>query len=301
MSPLNDAHCHFFSPRFFGALATQKGLAADQPSVVTDLLEWEAPQTPALLAERWRVELDRHHVARASLIASVPGDETSVAEAVARHPTRFVGYFMVDPTAAGAEARVQESLAHAGMRVVCLFPAMHRYALDDPRVASVVAVAAAVPGTALFVHCGVLAIGVRRKLGLPSRFELRYGNPLEVQHLAIEFPALPIIVPHFGAGLFREALMLVDASPNVYLDTSSSNGWMRYHPGLTLAEVFRQALAVAGPDRLLFGTDSSYFPRGWQRPLHDQQRTALEALGVDASVTARVFGLNFDRLFPLGA
>ena len=107
-------------------------------------------------------------------------------------------------------------------------------------------------------------------------------------------------MPHFGAGLFREALMLVNASPNVYLDTSSSNAWMRYHPGLTLAEVFRQALAVAGPDRLLFGTDSSYFPRGSQRPLHDQQRTALEALGVDASVTARVFGLNFDRLFRTG-
>ena len=35
-------------------------------------------------------------------------------------------------------------------------------------------------------------------------------------------------LPHFGAGYFREALMLADLCPNVYLDTSSSNSWMRY-------------------------------------------------------------------------
>jgi predicted TIM-barrel fold metal-dependent hydrolase len=302
VSPLNDAHAHFFSPRFFATLAVQKGLVTDDPAAaVTALVDWESPASVAALADRWRAELDRHHVARTALIASVPGDEASVAEAVARHPTRFVGYFMVDPTASDAEARVRETLTHPGMRVVCLFPAMQRYPLDDPRVARVVAATAVVPGTALFVHCGVLSVGVRRKLGLPSRFEIRYGNPLDVQRLAIDFPTLPIIIPHFGAGFFREALMAVDACSNVYFDTSSSNGWIRYHPGLTLADVFRQALAAAGPDRLLFGTDSSFFPRGWQRGIHEQQRAAVEALGVDTSVTARVFGLNFDRLFPLGA
>jgi len=302
VTSINDAHCHFFSARFFAALAAQKGIVAEDPSTaVTALLEWEPPGSPVALADRWRAELDHHRVARAALIASVPGDEASVAEAVARHPTRFVGCFMVDPTAAGADERVREGLSHPGMRIVCLFPAMHRYPLDDARVARVVAVVNEVPGTALFVHCGVLAVGVRRKLGLPCRFEIRYGNPLDVQRLAVDFPGLPIIVPHFGAGLFREALMLVDASPNVYLDTSSSNGWMRYQPGLTLVDVFRQALAVAGPDRLLFGTDSSFFPRGWQRGVRDQQRAALEGLRVDVSVTDRIFGLNFDRLFPLGA
>ncbi len=302
MSPLNDAHSHFFSPRFFATLAAQKGLVAEDPAdAVTRLLEWESPQSVSALADRWRTELDRHRVARTALMASVPGDEASVAEAVARHPTRFVGYFMVDPTASDAEARVRETLTHPGMRVVCLFPAMQRYALDHPRVVRAVAATAAIPGTAVFVHCGVLSVGIRKKLGLPSRFEILHGNPLAVQRLAADFPTLPIIIPHFGAGYFREALMLVDTCANVYLDTSSSNAWMRYHPGLTLADVLRQALAVAGPDRLIFGTDSSFFPRGWQRPIYDQQRAALEGLGVDASVTNRIFGLNFDRLFPLGA
>jgi predicted TIM-barrel fold metal-dependent hydrolase len=95
--------------------------------------------------------------------------------------------------------------------------------------------------------------------------------------------------------------MLADLCPNVHLDTSSSNGWMRYHPGLTLNEVFRTALGVAGPDRLLFGTDSSFFPRGWHRPVFEQQRAALDHLAVDTGVAARIVGGNIDRLFPLPA
>jgi predicted TIM-barrel fold metal-dependent hydrolase len=84
----------------------------------------------------------------------------------------------------------------------------------------------------------------------------------------------------------------------VYLDTSSTNRWMSYHHRLALADVFKQALEVAGPDRLLFGTDSSFFPRGWNRLVYDAQVSALDALGVDESVRHRIFAGNFDRLFP---
>jgi predicted TIM-barrel fold metal-dependent hydrolase len=298
---LNDAHCHFFSQRFFETLAQQKGLPADQPDragTLTAQLGWEAPGSPETLADRWIAELDRYNVARSALIASVPRDEESVAIAVARHPARFVGYFMVDPTAEGAIVRVGETLARPGMRCVCLFPAMHRYPLYDDRVLRIAELLAKKPGTALFAHCGVLSVGVRKKLGLPNKFEMRFGTPLDLQLVATTFPALPIIVPHFGAGLLREALMVADVSPNVHLDTSSSNGWLKYHPGLTLTQVFRQALAVAGPERLLFGTDSSFFPRGWQQPIHDQQRAVAADLGLAAEAQAAIFGGNFARLFP---
>ena len=81
---------------------------------------------------------------------------------------------------------------------------------------------------AVFVHCGVLSVGVRKKLGLPSLFDMRFSNPLDLHAVALRYPSVPIMVPHFGAGFFREALMLADLCPNVYLDTSSSNRWMRY-------------------------------------------------------------------------
>jgi uncharacterized protein len=91
--------------------------------------------------------------------------------------------------------------------------------------------------------------------------------------------------------------MAADQCPNVYLDTSSSNSWIRYHPGLTLDGVFRQALEVLGPDRLLFGTDSSFFPRGWQRQIFDEQRQTLDRLGVGAEAQQKIFSGNFQRLF----
>jgi uncharacterized protein len=150
----------------------------------------------------------------------------------------------------------------------------------------------------VFVHCGVLSVGVRKKLGLPSPFDLRLGDPLAVAAVAQRYPSVPVIIPHFGAGLLRETLMAAEQSSNIYLDTSSSNSWMKYYPGLTLEAVFRQALGVLGSRRLLFGTDSSFFPRGWQQPIFEAQVAALEAIGTPQEDRGRIFGGNFGRLFP---
>ena len=296
---ISDAHCHFFSTAFFGALARQKagtGIPVS-PDDLCRALEWDDPGTPEALADRWVRELDASGVRRAALIASVPGDEASVAAASARHPSRIVGFFMLDPSAADAPDRVRHALTEHGLKGLCLFPAMHHVPLDDDRTLRVVETAAACPGAVVFVHCGVLSVGVRRKLGLPSRFDFRLGDPLAVSRLAMAFPNVPFIIPHFGAGLLREALMAAEACPNVHFDTSSSNSWVKYTPGLTLDAVFKAALAVTGASRLLFGTDSSFFPRGWQRAIYQQQKAILDGLGVGADDAALIFGGNFERIF----
>ena len=78
--------------------------------------------------------------------------------------------------------------------------------------------------------------------------------------------------------------MLADGCPNVHLDTSSSNSWIKFTPGLTLEQVFKTALDVVGPERLIFGSDSSFFPRGWNRSIYEQQKSALTHVGVSADV-----------------
>jgi predicted TIM-barrel fold metal-dependent hydrolase len=285
---INDAHCHFFSTPFFATLGGDSAL---------DRLGWDPPGTAEALADRWVAELDRHQVSRAALIASVPIDAASVAAAVNRHRDRFVGFFMVDPTRPDSAGTARDVVARGGLRAICLFPAMHHYPIHDDRVRGIFEVAAATPGTAVFVHCGVLSVGVRKKLGLSSPFDIRYGNPLDLHAVASSYPKVPIIIPHFGAGLFRETLMVADLCPNVLLDTSSSNSWIKY-VGLSLATVFRQALAVVGPERLLFGSDSSFFPRGWVRDVHEQQSAALDEIGASTGARELIFGGNFDRLFP---
>ena len=136
-------------------------------------------------------------------------------------------------------------------------------------------------------------------MGLISPFDIRFGNPLDLHAVAVRFPTLPVIIPHFGAGLFREALMVADLCANVHLDTSSSNSWIRYIPGLTLPQVFQTALDVVGQDRIVFGTDSSFFPRGWHRAVFDAQMAALDEINASAATRSRLVGGNFDRLFPL--
>jgi predicted TIM-barrel fold metal-dependent hydrolase len=293
----NDVHCHFFSPRFLEVLAAQGDFGSNEPvKRVIDVLGWEAPGSVDDLADRWVEELERHEVGRAAVISSVPNDQDSVAQAVSRHPDRLVGFFMLDPTKDDALDITQKAFQEMGLRCVCLFPAMHHYRVYDEKVIPIFE-AAARTKAAVFVHCGVLSVNVRKKLDLPSRFDMRFGNPIDLHSVALSFPRLPIIVPHFGSGMFREALMLADVCSNIYLDTSSANSWINYHPGLTLDDAFSQALAVVGPNRLMFGTDSSFFQRGWQNDIYDQQVELLDRLGIGAEDQKKIFLGNFDRVF----
>jgi predicted TIM-barrel fold metal-dependent hydrolase len=281
---VSDAHVHFFSHGFLEGLGSQCGKSARE---VAEAAGWEFPGTTEELAHRWAAELDRSGVARCALIASIPGDAASVTAAVAACPDRFYAFAMVNPMAENP------SIA-PGVRAICLFPAMHRYSLHDPKVDALLQQAAG-RGIAVFVHCGVLTVGVRKKLGLASPFDMRFSNPLDLHAIALRYPRIRFIVPHFGAGYFREALMLADLCPNVYLDTSSTNSWMRYE-GLDLATVLRRALTVAGPRRLLFGTDSSFFPRGWNQPVFELQVHALSSLGITAESAQLILGENLQRI-----
>jgi hypothetical protein len=71
---------------------------------------------------------------------------------------------------------------------------------------------------------------------------------------------------------------------------------MRYE-GLDLTTVFRRALDVMGGHRLLFGTDSSYFPRGWNYEIFEAQTRAMLDLGISSTDARLIIGENLPRLF----
>lgn len=294
---LNDAHCHFFSAQFFTTLGRQITPQPGNPAVVIpEQLGWDPPGTPAALADRWVQELDTHRVQRAALMASLPGDEESVSIAIRRHPDRLVGLSMVDPTQPDTPARLTRLFGEGNIRCACLFPAMHGFRLDSEVVDQLFAAAAAA-NAAVFIHCGVLSVGVRRKLGLQTPVDIRLGDPLAIVPVASRYPTVPVIIPHFGAGFLRETLMAADLCASIHLDTSSSNRWLEYLPGTTLRTVFSQVLDTLGPDRLLFGTDSSFFPRGWQQGIYETQLAILDDLAVGEDARQQILGGNFDRVF----
>lgn len=291
-----DAHVHFFSPAFFNALATQKPDAHDAEGV-TKLLGWDNPTSPEALAYRWAGELDRHNVQRAMLIASIPNDTHSVGAAIEKYPSRFSAVYMANPLLPSPDMRLETAIREDRVNGIFLFPAMHHYSMHDPKVRALIQVLAGHPHSLVYVHCGVLSLGFRKKLGLPSPFDMRYSNPMDLHELASSFPRVNFVIPHFGAGYLREALMVADLCPNVYLDTSSSNGWTKYLTMQTSLEgIFRNVLNVLGPKRLLFGSDSSFFPRGWVKGVYDTQVEVLSRIGISSEDAAAIFGGNLRRL-----
>ena len=90
--------------------------------------------------------------------------------------------------------------------------------------------AAAAYRAVVFVHFGLLKVGIRDKVCVPGRFDLRFSNPIDLSGPAADFPNTPFVIPHFGCGFFREALLIGAQRANVYLDTSSSNTWATLLP-----------------------------------------------------------------------
>jgi hypothetical protein len=295
-----DFHMHFFSRPFFDAMAAQ----SPQPGSVEDKLVRVSQKTgieipPGDLAahtERWLKEMELKGVEHMAAFASLPDEIPALAEAATLAAGRLTPFALVNPLAAGTAEKVEELMRENGFGGVLLFPAMHHFAIDDPEAEPLLEVLDRLGGVA-YVHCGLLIVKLRDMLGIPRPFDLRWANPLYLIPAANAHPNVDFVVPHFGAGFFRETLMAGAQCANVYVDTSSSNGWIATQPEkLTLRDVFERALSVFGTERVLFGTDSNVFPAGWRRDRADEQRRVLEDLGMDAAGVEAVFSGNAKRL-----
>jgi predicted TIM-barrel fold metal-dependent hydrolase len=289
-----DLHTHFFGARFFEIMAASADPGGD-PGPGLARLEAagiEVPRgSPADHARRWVEEMDRNGVERMVTFASHPQEVDSVAEGVAASGGRLVMFALVDPTAAGAPGRVAE-LAGQGARGLILFPAMHRFDPSDANLEPFFreVEAARLP---LLVHLGVLRVRIRDLLGLAGEFDLRFATPARLRNTLERYPGIRFVVPHFGGGYFEEVLELGRAFPNLSLDTSSSNSWIRLQTGkLTLPRVLERALETFGPARIHFGTDSSVFPRGWRKDVFETQAAALASLGVTDPDRSRILREN---------
>ncbi|MGV9169964.1 MAG: amidohydrolase family protein, partial [Promethearchaeia archaeon] len=123
---------------------------------------------------------------------------------------------------------------------------------------------------------------------------LQYGNPLDIQKPAQDFPELNFMIAHFGAGFFRECLMLMYQVPNVVMDSSGSNSWMKYLPySLNLRKIFERALIAGDSCRIVFGTDSSFFPRGFRIDILEKQYEAVDSLREELDLSLEDVNLIF--------
>jgi hypothetical protein len=299
-----DIHTHFFSRVFFDTLAEQASTAGGVPgerlAEVVDKtgLELPEPDVGAHLA-RWIADMDGKGVEHMATFASVPEEIASVGEAAQRSGGRLSAFALVNPVNSSAAEKVEGLLESGAFKGVLVFPAMHHFKIGEDAAKPLLQVLHERRAT-IFVHCGLLVVKLRDLLGLPRVQDLNYASPLSVIPAANAFPDARFVIPHFGAGMFRETLLAGAQCPNVYVDTSSSNAWVKTQlPKPSLREVFERTLDVFGAERVLFGTDSNVFPAGWRTDRYEEQKAVLGAVGLSRSEQEKVFAGNARRLLGL--
>ena len=298
-SVIIDAHSHFFSLSFFETLIKQKNVDADRAGELARVGKISGIEIPDENIEnhtnKWLSEMNKYNVEKMITFASLPEEAKAVAEAIRIAQGKLIGYTLVNPLSENSVDFIHKS-AEMGFRGLLFFPVMHHYRMFDNKINPVLD-AAREHRMNIIVHFGLLQVNLRDIIGLPRPFDMQYGNPLDLQITANRYPDTIFVIPHFGCGFFRETLMLGSLCENVYVDTSSSNSWIKTQPeDLTISSVFEKTAAVFGVERILFGTDSSVFPRGWRNDLYEEQVKAMNEAGFDDRDIGSILSGNINRL-----
>lgn len=241
-------------------------------------------------ADRWAEELRRVNVRRAVFVTG--GGNDAVADVVDRHPDLLLGFAHHDPYGPDAAGELERAVTERGLRGLKLFAPLLRGPLDHADLDPLWGTAQRL-GVPVLIHIGHYGSAGGLSHG-------RHGGPDELARMARRFPELAVVVPHFGVQHVQDLLFAAWGCPNIHVDTSGSNQWVRWMPyKLTLEELFRRCYETIGPHRIVYGSDSSWFPRGYvTRYLDDQLRICRE-LGLPDDHLAAIFAGNAERL--LGA
>ncbi len=145
---------------------------------------------------------------------------------------------------------VSERLVH-GLK---LHPPVQQFSPDDKLAYPLYEVFAEARLPVLF-HTGHSGIGT----GMPGGggVRLKYGNPMPIDDVAVDFPTMPIILAHPSFPWQDEAISICLHKPNVYIDLS---GWSPKYFSPTLVQYANTRLK----NKVLFGSDYPFItPDRW--------------------------------------
>ena len=249
----------------------------------------KTPEEVEAALGRWVGEVQRYGLRRVNFVTG--GGNERLASLVAQHPDKFTG-FAHHPLRPGACNTLKRAVDELGLKGYKLIGPLTEYPFEHPELRSTWEFCAE-RRLPVLIHFGWLGRGG----GVVSHPRI---HPLSLFETARDFPEIPFVIPHFGVNFWDEVLALAWSLPNIFVDTSGSNQWMRWLPyPLTLEDLFRKAYETLGPERILFGTDSSYFPRGFSyRYLQDQLRVCYN-LSFKEEDIRNIFSGNAARLLGL--
>jgi predicted TIM-barrel fold metal-dependent hydrolase len=216
---------------------------------------------------------------------SRPGsvDNDELLEAAGRHNDVLIPFVMVDPWRGRAGVREAERLIAAGARGFKFHPPAQAFWPNDRRFYDLYEVIDAHRLPALF-HTGQTAVGQGAPDG--GGIRLKYGNPLPLDDVAVDFPDMPIILAHPSFPWQEEALSIAMHKPQVYIDLS---GWSpKYFPPLLV-----QYANTLLRNKVLFGSDHPMITT-------DRWLADFEQAGFRDEVKPLLLKENAARLLGLG-
>ena len=209
----------------------------------------------------------------------------AVAEFAANNSDIAIAFASLDP-ARGAEAvREARRLVASGLvRGLKLHPPLQQFFPND-RIAYPLYEVFAEARLPVLFHTGHSGIGT----GMPGGggIRLKYGHPMPIDDVAVDFPDMPIIMAHPSFPWQDEAISICLHKPQVYIDLS---GWSPKYFSPTLIQYANTLLK----NKVLFGSDYPLLtPDRW---LAD-----FEKIGIRDEVRPLILKENAMRLFGLGA
>jgi len=174
---------------------------------------------------------------------AVSNDE--MLEAAERHPDVFIPFAWIDVSREHAGADEAKRLIDAGVRGFKFHPPTGGYYANDQRMYELYEVIAAAKLPALF-HTGQTAVG--QGSGAGGGVRLKYGNPIYLDDVAVDFPEMPIIMAHPSFPWQEEALAIAQHKRQVYIDLS---GWSPKYFSEQLVHYANTLLK----NKVLFGSD----------------------------------------------
>jgi predicted TIM-barrel fold metal-dependent hydrolase len=156
-----------------------------------------------------------------------------------------IPFASIDPTRGPEAVREAKRLVAAGARGLKLHPPLQQFSPNDPIAYPLYEVFAEAKLPVLF-HTGHSGIGT----GMPGGggIRLKYGNPMPIDDVAVDFPDLPIILAHPSFPWQDEAISICLHKPQVYIDLS---GWSPKYFSATLIQYANSLLK----HKVLFGSD----------------------------------------------
>ena len=102
-------------------------------------------------------------------------------------------------------------------------------------------------------HCGY-SHSAMHKYGKPTITEM--VGPKHLEFLALENPEINFLAAHMGKPFFKEVIEVTQRTKNIYTDMSGLISSYRQRNELeTVTDEVKKYLEIAGPNKLLFGTD----------------------------------------------